>query len=398
MFSILFCRLIIDNVPESYSAVNISQQKRYETPCPRRNDAVASTQSRNHCFILRAIASQHRSSLMIMSSPVGPKLVYCTRCAASLVGTTVVTNLSAVPTALSNNKPNDAKQSAFNCLPIQSSHQTRTTSLETLEDFGIEGASPQPYRSQQGGHKTTCFLKVCIIREPNRYTILFRIQSQSCRQCWPEKLWFDALRAKHAWTLALKFEPRTMRWYNRKETQVNEVNICDRIFMIPCKGQVPSKDKLVKMGQWICLQLNIIPGNTAITVIDEQSYFWLDENAVWADILGCNAALAYLKTLTGTPKPEDGFFEEYKDLIHSFFHPGTFSIELAAELCAPESEVDPSIRAYHANDDDKRDKDEDDYNDSSDDEDGDYDVDDGSYIDLKNYEWDDIACEHDADA
>ena len=48
------------------------------------------------------------------------------------------------------------------------------------------------------------------------------------------------------------------------------------------------------------------------------------------------------KTINQVPQP--GFFEMYHDVIHSHFHSGSLTLDLARALHAPMDEVDPSER------------------------------------------------------
>ena len=219
----------------------------------------------------------------------------------------------------------------------------------TLDHFDMESASKKPYPSQRG-YNTTCFLKACIVREPdNLYNIIFRIQALSFGECLPEMLFSDALIGKHDWIKDLMFLPRTMSWYHRNQPQLNDRLVCHRLFIIPCKGAIPTKKNLIKLGDWICLQLNRVAGNTTITVVDEFSYFWLNNKAVWADVLGYKAALSFLLAITGQPKLQLDFFEQHRDVIHSFFHQGTLTKDLAALLHAPYSEINPILREPQEN-------------------------------------------------
>jgi hypothetical protein len=46
------------------------------------------------------------------------------------------------------------------------------------------------------------------------------------------------------------------------------------------------------------------------------------------------------KTINQVPQP--GFYEMYRDIIHSHFHSGGLTLELAHALHAPMDQVDPS--------------------------------------------------------
>jgi hypothetical protein len=59
--------------------------------------------------------------------------------------------------------------------------------------------------------------------------------------------------------------------------------------------------------------------------------------------VGYDAALASLLLETGHTR-DDGYYLHNKDKIHSYFHPGSMSVELARTLLAPPEEIHPSLR------------------------------------------------------
>jgi len=240
---------------------------------------------------------------------------------------------------------------AISAIPMPDPWRTHSNTARSfplcarLDDFNIEPAISN--RSDRR-YQTSCFLKACVIKEPNNfYNIIFRIESIAFGECLPERLFHEALVRNHEWTVALSFHPYTYKWYHRNEPQLDR-GFGHRLFMIPCKGTPPTKENLVKLGDWICLQLNRLSGTKAITVVDEFSYVWLNDNAVWADVLGYNAALFHLKRMTGEPKPDEDYFQQNKDVIFSFFHQGALSMQLATLLHAPYSEVAQRNNSSHS--------------------------------------------------
>jgi hypothetical protein len=97
------------------------------------------------------------------------------------------------------------------------------------------------------------------------------------------------------------------------------------------------KENIVRLGLHICEQLNSIPDNTALTTVEENLFFWPHDNAVcWNEIIGTDAALAALEKKAGVASDE-GFYARYKNLIDAYFHPGTYSSDLADVLLIPDN-------------------------------------------------------------
>jgi hypothetical protein len=63
---------------------------------------------------------------------------------------------------------------------------------------------------------------------------------------------------------------------------------------------------------------------------------------VWADVVGYQEALKMLVKKTINQVPQPGFYEMYRDLIHSHFHSGGLTLDLACALHTPMDQVDPS--------------------------------------------------------
>ena len=76
-------------------------------------------------------------------------------------------------------------------------------------------------------------------------------------------------------------------------------------------------------------------------MVDEHSFFWLPDDAVWSDIIGCEAALNAL--LDETDLAITDYYKTYEDTIHSYFHRSSFDHQLASILRAPPCELHPSV-------------------------------------------------------
>jgi hypothetical protein len=154
---------------------------------------------------------------------------------------------------------------------------------QQLSAFGIVPPSIETAVVNQTTTNKDAILKCAYIRGPTNNVIVFRCQPVlPGTQCWCEKLWFDAVKGRHPWILDLGINDRTLSWYHENEPMLNEKGYAVRIFMIVTPGPLPTKDRLLSLGEHICRHINLIPGNTTkMSIEDESNYFWLGEDAVW---------------------------------------------------------------------------------------------------------------------
>jgi hypothetical protein len=212
---------------------------------------------------------------------------------------------------------------------------TAPTEAVDLRSFGIMPASQQDKDAQ---------LKCCMIAGPKSSTIVFRIQPNDPDipgGSWAEKCFFDALRFDHPWLKNLNFHTSVKPWFHNNVPQTNSKHYPIRLFLIPTEAKLPPKEAIVSIGNYICTHLNAVKGNKTKTSVDEQSFFWIDHDAVWSNVLGYDAALQALIKEIGQPTLD--CYDKHHRTIHSFFHPGTFSVELACTLHAPLEQVHESL-------------------------------------------------------
>ena len=207
-----------------------------------------------------------------------------------------------------------------------------------LAAFGIQAATP-------GQVTRDSWLKACLVKGPGSCGIVFRVEPKDASingGSWAEKCFFDALRQKQDWIVRLNFHPRCLSWYHGDVEQKNSKGYAIRLFVIYAT-EAPSKDNVLKLGAFICSQVNAMPDNaTTISVADEMAFFWIPRAAVWADVIGTAAAFKTLVDTHGVPY--QGYYEKHRDVIHSYFRPGTLTHEIATKLRAPIEQVAPEFR------------------------------------------------------
>lgn len=218
-----------------------------------------------------------------------------------------------------------------------------TSQNDFLASFGIKPAASLSSTMSTTKNKNS-MLKCCLIPAGLDSAIVFRLQpiDPTCNN-WSEKCFFDALRRHDEWVTRLAFDTNCLFWFENNIPQKNSKDFTTRMFVIRTEDN-PSDEQLVRLGHHICAEINKLPNNTTTTLIDENSYFWIPRGeAVWADIIGIDEALAQLTKKHGHPHP--GYFELHKDTINTYFHSGTYSVPLARALHAPVEEIHPSVRA-----------------------------------------------------
>ena len=227
------------------------------------------------------------------------------------------------------------------------------TSISSLSAFGLELA----HSGDKGNIDKNSTLRCCLIEMPDGTDIMFRIQPNDPQNpgSWSEKVMFDCIRLKKNWTLAIGVDPYMMPWHHNNIKQENARGYPIRLFKIKVKKR-PKKNQLLKLGQHICEQINAQPGNQTTMEVNQDDFFWLDDKAVWSDVIGCDASMEKLFRLVGQPLP--GFYELHHKLIHCYFKPGTLSAALARILHAPIDQIHPSQKAmFEDNDEENKEQD-----------------------------------------
>lgn len=207
-----------------------------------------------------------------------------------------------------------------------------------LAAFGIRAAAP-------ARQDRNSILKCVLVRGPSTCGIVFRLEPNDPNTkggSWAEKCFFDALRQKQDWVVRLNIHWQCLIWYHEDIQMVNSKGYGVRLFVI-YTTEMPAKESVIKLGEFICMQINAMPNNNTTSVVpDEMSFFWIPTHAVWADIIGTAAAFKTLIETTGAPS--QGFYEKHKNLIHSYFRPHTLTHEIATNLRAPIDQVAPHLR------------------------------------------------------
>ena len=263
------------------------------------------------------------------------------------------TSLNSSPASLINR----SNVASFPCLHEISSNSTSTSPAtpsssgdDILARFGLirSPTATEPATPRLPTCKMS-FLKCCPIEAGNDSSILFRFEPNGT---WFEYLLFKEVVTKESqWTKDIDFRTEKLTWYHLNIAVINPKNYQVRLFRMQT-GNVSNNQQLIGLGEHICGVLNQIQENTpsnytpqAVQVAAENEYFWIPDRAVWADVIGSDAAYA---RLIGQIRSEpDGHLEWYqsnKACIDSYFHSGSYSMGLARILGAPIEEVHPNAR------------------------------------------------------
>ena len=190
-------------------------------------------------------------------------------------------------------------------------------------------------------------LKCCLIDAGVDSAILFRFDLAGS---YIEHVMADEVFKKQStWSTTLEFEMKYYYWFHLDVMQRNQNGYQVKLFAIKTprlEGIAPQK--FILLGKFICDHVN--KGNKfqrrmIAQVANESDYFWIPTNAVWADVIGHEAAYSKLIEKIGRPNGEANFYRMNKSCIDSYFHTGTYSIHLARVLGAPIQEVHPNQRA-----------------------------------------------------
>ena len=161
--------------------------------------------------------------------------------------------------------------------------------------------------------------------------------------CYHEKIMNDELLAGTKWVTDLEIQKLDGEYdvlFMNGEEVKNRQKYPVRLFAIEVE-QTPKHEVVLKLLQRIASQIN---KNTKLLgrvyVVEDDLYFTKEREAVWSEIVGANNALGKMVSVIGRPTGEPTYWSENKNIIHTFFRSGTFSINLARFVGAPNEEID----------------------------------------------------------
>lgn len=212
-----------------------------------------------------------------------------------------------------------------------------------LSHFGIKAASSGRRAESDKNSK----LKVVLIKGENGTGhLVCRCEPNNPNYrngSWSEKTFFDDIRKGADWATLINVDNDMLHWFDHDQPQLNPKGYNIRLFVIPFE-EVPTEESVVQLGEHICQNINAAPNNnTTISIIPGQC-FWIptEQNPVWSDVIGSDAALKALVEKKGMPA--SGCYNTNREAIHSYFRPFTFTLDLARVLHAPIEQVHPELR------------------------------------------------------
>lgn len=235
--------------------------------------------------------------------------------------------------------------------PINNVYPPRTTEnlhvgsppCNLLAKFGLKPA-PKSNISPVASNRNLSQLKCCVIDGGVNSAILFRFEPIGT---WSEKIMYDEIFVHHsAWTTELHFVERKLSWFHNNKAQKNDKNYAVRMFVIDTIEPVKEKENLIELGKHICTQVNGVENNRTVASVpyNEMDYFWIPEGAVWADVIGNDAASKQIIAIIGESNGHDDFYERNKDFIDVYFRSGTYPLNFARQIGARLDEVHPNER------------------------------------------------------
>ena len=253
--------------------------------------------------------------------------------------------VSPSPTSMATFFPSSAPKVASVLLPATKSCAAPKESCSEVGK-GLLALGIRPAHGDVIDRSST--LKCCIIREPTITACIFRFEptdlERNASGSWAEKLFFDAVKDNMKWVMDYNVDHDCLHWYHENVLQLNPKRFPIRMFVIRMEGAPPAHNILMQIGKAICENVNAMYPNKAKppAALDGSKLYWmtLPDGAVWADVIGYDAALTALFHKTG-PR-SDEYYALHESTIHSFFHRGTLSLDLARILHAPNDQIHPS--------------------------------------------------------
>ena len=229
----------------------------------------------------------------------------------------------------------DVSESAIQSLKVS------TPPTDRLAKFGIKLRKSSPATKLPG--QKLVYLKCGVINTGEDTAIAFRFDPIGS---YVERIMYEEIfKFKKEWTRECNFDDKLyFSWFHHNEAQTNSNNYAVRLFVIRTAAPVVIKQDLFELCQFICQQLNQIPSNNSVITVDDSNFIWTLPDAVWADIIGDDKAYKIIMDTKGNPTATDNFYARNKPFIDSYFRSGTYTIDLARKLRAPEEEIHPSER------------------------------------------------------
>lgn len=200
-----------------------------------------------------------------------------------------------------------------------------------LKEFGIkQSMSPSKVSRREGN------LQFAFIKGPTPCLLL----KFSPNGFWGEKKLFDALRERQPWLMSLEPHPQIFNYHVNNVAVRNARGYSIRVFAF-FVGEIPAQEAFVRMGEYICTEVNDMEGNNTTASVDPDNLFFVDGDdgaTVWSDVLGMKQAYEQMLQLAGEDVSEQ-FYARHTPLVHSFFRSGTLHPELAQTINAPNYEV-----------------------------------------------------------
>lgn len=188
--------------------------------------------------------------------------------------------------------------------------------------------------------------------------------------CYAEKILMDQIRRGDPWTQEMKFEDRYQHYSLNDRPVKNSSGYNIRLFVINVT-HFPTDPDIMKLGKTVCTYINAEPGNFSITRLDKDNLYFVHGVTTWQNIISIADCLARLRARFG--QFSEGWFEQYKNQVASYFAPKTINRPLARMLFAPEEMIHPDYRNETADTENEKEEEEEEEEDEGEDEDEDED-------------------------
>ena len=141
--------------------------------------------------------------------------------------------------------------------------------------------------------------------------------------------------------LKLGFTKFTCDWHDNNVVQKNNKGYPIRLFPILLQ-QEPTEEAALTIARQVAAVLTELTQNSPRTVVNESNFIF-KKKVVWSDLVGNDKALALIQQLHGFPTDNPSFWKDHGKSMCAYFHPRTYSRELAAILHAPTEMIHPDL-------------------------------------------------------
>lgn len=219
---------------------------------------------------------------------------------------------------------------------------SKPSAVPSLQDFGSRPIVnlTHSYQSMANNEKRVFFLRIAQIVDVNEVVLFLLVQPKNpYHSNWAEAVLHNMVREqKELFIRKLNMLGRNvLKYIIGNDKQLNSKAYPFRLFAIPCKDAVtnPNMRRLLQSVANNMNQHNKISEQNIIQVPDD---FIFNQEPVWSDLIGYEAAYIHLTATTGVPTSAE-YCTRNQEILRTHFRQGDLPMRFARKMMAPPDEM-----------------------------------------------------------